>query len=85
DFKNDDVLAARALDTALRRYGADAPRLDLARAHADRAELAVAPGDHTQADASRVELTALALTEPEKQLLTAEFTALEQIEDWMRG
>lgn len=85
DFKNDDALAARALDTALRRYGADAPRLDLARAHADRAELAVALGDRTQADASRAELAALALTDSERQLLSAELTALEQIEEWMHG
>jgi hypothetical protein len=85
DFKNDDVLAARALDAALRRHGPDAPRLDLARAHADRAELAVALGDRAQADASREELRALALTESEKRVLSAELTALEQIEDWMRG
>lgn len=85
DFKNDDALAARALDTALRRYGADAPRLDLALAHADRAELAVALGERTQAEASRAELTALALTDSEKRALSAELTALDQIEEWMRG
>jgi catechol 2,3-dioxygenase-like lactoylglutathione lyase family enzyme len=85
DFKNDDVLAARALDTALRRHGADAPRLDLARAYADRAELAVALGDCTQAEESRAELAAMALTDSEKQSLSAELTALDQIDEWMRG
>lgn len=84
DFKDDDALAARALDVALRRYGADAPRLDLARAHADRAELAVALGDSAQADASRAELTAMKLSDPEKAALSAEFAALDQIADWMR-
>lgn len=85
DFKNDDALAARALDTALSRYGADAPRLDLARAHADRAELAVALGDRAQADASRAELSAMILSDSERLSLSSEFAALEQIEGWMRG
>ena len=85
DFKNDDALAARALDVALRRHGADASRLDLARAHADRAELAMALGDRAQADESRSRLTALALTDDEKTSLSVELDALEQIEDWMRG
>lgn len=83
DFKNDDVLAARALDTALRRYGADAPRLDLARALADRAELAVVLGDREQAGAARASLAALALTDDEKYLLASELAALAQVEDWM--
>lgn len=83
DFKNDDVLAARALDTALRRHGADAPRLDLARALADRAELAVVLGDADQADATRASLAALALTDAEKCLLASELAALAQVEDWM--
>ncbi|MBB2988846.1 catechol 2,3-dioxygenase-like lactoylglutathione lyase family enzyme [Mycolicibacterium iranicum] len=85
DFKNDDALAARALDTALRRHRADAPRLDLARALADRAELAVALGDRQQADASRAELEAMGLTHSEMASLTTELTALAQIEDWMQG
>ena len=42
DFKNDDDLAARALDTALRRHRDTANRVDLARALADRVELAIA-------------------------------------------
>lgn len=85
DFKNDDALAARALDVALRRHGTDAPRLDLARALVDRAELALALDDRAQAAASRAQLQAMALTAGEQQLLEAEFAALEQIEDWMRG
>ncbi len=85
DFKNDDVLAARALDTALRRFGGHAPRLDLARAHADRAELAVALGDREQADASRSLLEELTLTDDETALLATELDALNRIEGWMGG
>ena len=84
DFKNDDALAARALDTALRRYDAAAPRLDLARAHADRAELAVVLGDRAQAEASRAQLAAMWLSDDEKAVLAPELTALERIDDWMR-
>ncbi|MFV8050404.1 VOC family protein [Mycobacterium sp. 48b] len=83
DFKDDDALAARALDTALRRYRDSAPRLELARALADRAELAVALGDQVQADASRAELAAMMLTVDESGQLAAELTALAQIEQWM--
>lgn len=84
DFKEDDALAARALDTALRRYRDGASRLDLARALADRAELAIALGDSAQADAARAELTAMALTPAESAELSAELTALAQIEHWVR-
>ncbi|HEY9263829.1 MAG TPA: VOC family protein [Mycobacterium sp.] len=83
DFKNDDALAARALDVALDRHRGTAPRLDLARALADRAELAVALGDRTRADACRAELTALALTPDEEGLLASELTALQRITEWM--
>ena len=83
DFKNDDALAARALDVALRRHRADAPRLDVARALADRAELATVLGDRAVADAMRTELTAMALTEDEQTRLEPELTALSQIEGWL--
>lgn len=85
DFKNDDALAARALDTALNRFGADASRLDLARAHADRAELAVVLGDRAHADASRARLERMALTNDELASLSTELDALDHIEDWMSG
>jgi catechol 2,3-dioxygenase-like lactoylglutathione lyase family enzyme len=84
DFKNDDVLAARALDAALRRYRDGAPRLDVARALADRAELAIILGDDGLAARLRAELADLDLTDGERTQLAAELTALEQIEDWVR-
>ncbi|MDZ4268820.1 MAG: glyoxalase [Mycobacterium sp.] len=85
DFKNDDALAARALDVALDRHRGTAPRLDLARALADRAELAVALGDPARADACRAELAALALTPGEQDTLEPELTALQRITEWMGG
>lgn len=83
DFKNDDALAARALDTALGRYRDVAPRLDLARAIADRAELAVVLGDLALADRLRTELDAFRLTSDERGQLEPEFAALAQIERWL--
>lgn len=85
DFKNDDALAARALDVALDRYRGTAPRLELARALADRAELAVALDDQVRADACRGELAAMALTPGEEDLLAPELTALQRITEWMGG
>ncbi|MET0898812.1 MAG: glyoxalase [Mycobacterium sp.] len=83
DFKNDDALAARALDVALRRHRAGAPRLDVARALADRAELATVLGDAAVADAMRAELTAMALSEGEEAQLHPELTALNEVERWL--
>lgn len=84
DFKNDDALAARALDAGLRRHRATATRLELARALADRAELAIVLGDDSLAAAMRDELTTMALTDDERAQLHPELTALRQIERWLR-
>lgn len=83
DFKDDDALAARALDAALNRYRHNASRIDIARALADRAELAIALGDGEVADRMRAELAALALMDDERAQLAAELTALRDIELWM--
>lgn len=83
DFKNDDALAARALDTALGRYRTDAPRLDVARALADRAELAIVLDERPLADTLRAELAAMELTDDERERLAPELTALDQIERWL--
>lgn len=83
DFKNDDALAARALDTALRRYRDSASRVDLARALADRVELAVALVD-TQAEFSaQAELEALAPTADERAEIALELTAIATLRQWL--
>ena len=83
DFKNDDVLAARALDAALNRHGANGSRIDVARALADRAELAVALGDAATADRVRRELSDMHLSDGERAQIVTELTALERIDEWM--
>jgi len=83
DFKNDDALAARAMDAALNRFRASATRVDVARALADRAELDVALGDHARAAEVRAELSAMELSDGERTSIASELTALDQIEQWM--
>lgn len=83
DFKNDDALAARALDTALNRHRDTAGRVEVARALADRAELAIALGDGDIAARMRADLAAMNLDADETAAIGAELTALDQIEDWM--
>lgn len=83
DFKNDDELAARALDTALRRYGDTADRIDLARALADRMELAVALDDPDTATSVESELDAMTLTDAERTAIADELSAVEKLRRWL--
>jgi hypothetical protein len=83
DFKNDDALAAQALDNALRRHRGTAPRLDVARALADRVELAIALGDQLSADAFHAELDAMALTADERDHIAPELRAIVELERWL--
>ena len=83
DFKNDDALAARALDVALRRHGASAPRVDLARAMANRVELAIALGDSDGAAVGRGELAAMALNETERAAIDEDLRAIDEVERWL--
>lgn len=83
DFKNDDALAARALDVALRRHGDGALRVELARAIANRAELAIALGDSDLAAASRAELAAMALTAAERAEIDVDLRAIDEVERWL--
>ncbi|HET6736664.1 glyoxalase [Mycobacterium sp.] len=85
DFKNDDVLAARALDTALDRHRDTAPRVDVARALADRVELAIALGDQAGVDATRAELDAMALTQEEREQIATELRAIADLQRWLSG
>ena len=83
DFKTDDELAARALDTALRRYRDTASRVDLARALADRVELAIALED-TEAEATAAAaLEAMALTGAEREAIATELAAIARLRQWL--
>lgn len=83
DFKEDDQLAARALDTALRRHRGTADRIDLARALADRIELAIALDDPDTVATAEEELGAMALTSSEKDAIADELAAVEKLRRWL--
>lgn len=83
DFKNDDALAARAMDTALRRYRATADRVELARALADRIELAVALADAGTATVIESELESMSLTAAERQAIAGELSAITMLRQWL--
>lgn len=83
DFKNDDALAARALDVALRRHGDGASRVELARAIANRTELAIALGDSDGAATSRGELAAMALTDAERAEIDEDLRAIDEVQRWL--
>ncbi|WP_459546795.1 VOC family protein [Nocardia sp. X0981] len=83
DFKSDDRAAERALEAGLRRYGAEAGRLERARAHAALAELAIALGKPDKAAARRADLAALELTDAERGELADELRAADDLAEWL--
>lgn len=83
DYKVDDTAAERAIEAGLRRHGADASRIDRARAYAALAELAVALKNPAKADARRADLAALSLTESERAELATELDAADALTSWL--
>ncbi|WP_002636348.1 hypothetical protein [Myxococcus hansupus] len=83
EFKNDDKAAARALDIALAKFGAEAPVVDRARAIAARLELAIAMDDAASGKSLRQQLQALPLAAHERDLLAGELGAAEGLEKWL--
>ncbi|MGI5217773.1 glyoxalase [Nocardia sp. CA-290969] len=83
DFKVDDKAAERALEAGLHRHGAEASRIELARAYAALVELAVALENPAKAAARRADLAALQLTETELSELAAEVGAADDLADWL--
>lgn len=84
DFKNDDKAAERALESGLRRHGAEAGLLDRARAFAALAELAVARDNPDKAAQRRADLVALELSAAERAELAAELGAAADLDEWLR-
>ncbi len=76
DFKNDDASAAKVLDVALAR-DQDAPAGERARALVARLEIAVALEDRARADALRLEIHALPLSEEERAAVQALLAAID--------
>lgn len=83
DFKNDDALAARALDTALQRHRDTASRVDLARALADRVELAIALADTEAESTAAAALEEMALTDTESEAVALELAAIATLRQWL--
>jgi catechol 2,3-dioxygenase-like lactoylglutathione lyase family enzyme len=81
-YANDEA-AARVLDKALAQQHTTANPLDLARALAARAELAVALGDTERATAIRQELRETSLSDEERARFRGELEAADQLERWI--
>ncbi|MFI5539266.1 glyoxalase [Nocardia sp. NPDC051900] len=83
DFKTDDKAAFRVLEVGLRRFRSEAPRLDVARALAALAELAVATGDPGGADGFRAELRAMELSAEERAYIADDLRASDDLSSWL--
>jgi hypothetical protein len=83
DFKNDDRAAVRVLEVGLGRFGAEATRVDKARALAALVELAVAMADSGRAEELRAELRAMELSEGERAAVADELRAGADLADWL--
>lgn len=83
DFKIDYPAAFRVLEVGLGRYRAEAPRLDVARALAALAELAVALDDPGRAEPFRAELRAMELSASERASLAGELRASDDLASWL--
>ena len=76
DFKNDDASAAKVLDVALAREPG-APAGERARVLVARLEIAVALEDRARADALRLEIHELPLSEEERGAVQAQLDAVQ--------
>ncbi|WP_280424182.1 glyoxalase [Nocardia carnea] len=83
DFKVDHQAAERALEAGLRRHGAEASRIERARAYAALAELAVALENPAKAEARRADLEQMQLSESERTELATEFDAADDLATWL--
>ncbi|MFD8245738.1 glyoxalase [Nocardia sp. NPDC059691] len=83
DFKTDDKAAFRVLEVGLGRFRSEAPRLDVARALAALAELAVATGDPGGADGFRAELRAMELSAEERAFIADDLRASDDLSSWL--
>jgi catechol 2,3-dioxygenase-like lactoylglutathione lyase family enzyme len=72
EFKNDDRAAFRAVNSALRRHGAQAPAVERALALATLVELATALDERDNIDAWMSELATIQLTDAERQRVESE-------------
>ncbi|MBG0830646.1 glyoxalase [Planomonospora sp. ID67723] len=81
EFKNDDLQAFRALKSAVRRHGADAPAAERAIALCHLIDLAAVLGE--PADPWAADLRALELTDDDRQRIEAELGHLAELQEWL--
>jgi len=84
DFRNDDRMAARVLDIALRKHPTE-PAVDRARVLAARAEIAIAAGDSVHAAQLQADLAAVVLDDSERNEARRELEALATIQPVATG
>ncbi|MFF3668056.1 VOC family protein [Microtetraspora malaysiensis] len=81
EFKNDDLQAFRALKSAVRRHGADAPVVERAIALCHLIDLATVLGEPT--DPWAADLRGLELTSGDRQRIESELGHLAGIQEWL--
>src|SRR5262249_6874087 len=84
DFKTDDAAAAKVLDVGLAKFP-DAKPVDRARALAARAEIALAMGERSRAQAIAAELSQLKLSAAERKRLKTELESATKLEQWLKA
>ncbi|MDH2429372.1 glyoxalase [Sphaerisporangium sp. TRM90804] len=81
EFKNDEAHAFRALKSAMRRHGADAPVAERAIALCHLVDLATVLGEPT--DPWATELRGLELTAGDRQRIEAELAHVPGLQEWL--
>ncbi|WP_342666903.1 glyoxalase [Streptosporangium amethystogenes] len=81
EFKNDDLQAFRALKSAVRRYGADAPVVERGIALCQLIDLATVLGEPT--DPWAADLRGLELSTDDRQRIESELGHLPGLQEWL--
>ncbi|MGV9413648.1 glyoxalase [Nocardia sp. NPDC003693] len=83
DSKNDDVAAARVIETGLRRHAIKASPVERARALAMLAEIAAAAEDAGRVAQLIAQIDTLALSDDDRAVVDDELKAVAALRDWL--